>query len=172
MTITEAKQFLRDNWEDGCKCPACGQHVQLYNYKLFATSAYALILLYQLHQQRPTEEYFHIREYAEAKDGKARAPHFAELRFWGLIEKQPNDDPSKKSSGYWRITDRGVDFVRGGLKVNSRILIFNNRFQGFAANSEMINIRQALGNRFDYRELMGGPAALTAAEANNFLRSL
>jgi hypothetical protein len=154
MNIAEAKEFLKRNWEAGCKCPACGQHVQLYDYKLFATSAYSLILLYRM-DKNSDQEYFHIREYAEAQKGKARAPHFAELRFWGLIQRADNDDPAKKSSGYWKITDLGKQFVRGEIKVQSRILVYNNKFQGFSAKSESIDIHQALSNRFDYSELMG-----------------
>lgn len=153
MNIDEARDYLRKHWEDGCKCPACGQHVQLYDYKLFATSAYALILLYRL-GKNSSDKYFHISEYAESNQSKARAPHFAELRFWGLIEKAPNNDPAKKSSGYWAITDKGKQFVEGELQVQSRILVYNNKFQGYSKKSELITIKQALNNRFDYSELM------------------
>jgi hypothetical protein len=154
-TIAEAKQYLRDNWEKGCECPACGQRVQRYDYKLFATSAYALVLLYRLDKQRPNEKWFHVSEYAEANEGKIRAPHFAELRFWNLIEKRPyNDDPKKKSSGYWCITDRGRQFAERKLKVQSRILVFNNKFQGYSDKSELIDIKEAFGNVVNYQEIM------------------
>jgi len=149
-TLREAKAFLKEYWKDGVACPCCGQHVQLYNYKLFATSAHALIVLSKL-----GDEYHHISKYAEAGEGRIRAPHFAELRFWGMIEKKPNNDSTKKASGFWRITDKGREFVAGEIEVPSRILIFNNKFQGYAENSENINIRQALDNRFDYADLMG-----------------
>lgn len=154
-TLAEVKTYLRDQFSDGCDCPACGQFVKLYNYKLFATSAWALIQLYKLHEKRPNEAYFHISEYAEAGEGRIRAPHFAELRYWGLIAKMENDDPKKKSSGYWGITDLGRRFVLGKVTVQSRILLFNNQFQGFAKNAEPIKIREALDARFDYQEIMG-----------------
>lgn len=148
-TIKDAKKFLRENYYDGCECPACGQHVQLYDYKLFATSAVALMRLYNL-----GDGFHHISKFAEANDNYGRAPHFAELRFWGLVEKMPNDDPNKKSSGFWRITDKGKQFADGIIKVQSRILVYNNTFQGFSDKSEEIDIKQALGNKFDYSELM------------------
>lgn len=148
MTIEEARKYLRHNWNDGCKCPACGQHVQLYDYKLFATSAFALIELYKL-----GNGYHHISEYAEAGKNKQRAPHFAELRFWGLIEASTNNDITRKASGYWKITAKGEQFVKGEISVPSRILIFNNKFQGFSGKSTNIKISEALGNKFDYSEL-------------------
>lgn len=149
-THQEAKQYLRANFKKGCKCPTCGQRVQLYNYKLFASSAFALIRLSKL-----KGEWHHIKDFAEATATTPRAPHFAELRFWGMVEPMPlNEDPKKKSSGFWRITDKGRMFVSGMLEVQSRILVYNNNFVGFASNSELITIKQALGNQFDYEELM------------------
>lgn len=155
-SIDEAKQYLKDNWEDGCACPACGQHVQLYDYKLFATSAYALLLLYKLDKEFPREIYFHISRYAEAGEGKIRSPHFAELRFWGLIAKRDAvaKDPTKKSSGYWCITAKGKSFIEGDITVPSRILVFNNKFRGFSDKAEQIAIRKAFDNKFDYTEII------------------
>lgn len=66
----------------------------------------------------------------------------------------PNDDPKKKASGFWRITDKGKQFADGIIKVQSRILVYNNTFQGFSDKSELIGIKEALGNKFDYSELM------------------
>lgn len=156
-TIGEARKELRENWEKGINCICCGQRVQLYNYKLFASSAIALIRLYSLTRENYGHKtYFHIKDYAEAGEGRPRAHHFAELRFWGLIEKSTeNPDSAKKSSGYWKITEKGKNFVEGKLKVHSRILIFNNTFAGYAKNSELINIKDSLENKFDYTELMG-----------------
>lgn len=149
-THKEAKQYLRANFEKGCKCPTCGQRVQLYNYKLFASSAFALIRLSRL-----SDDWQHIKDFAEATDKTPRAPHFAELRFWGMVEPMPtNEDPKKKASGFWRITPKGRLFVAGLSEVQSRILVYNNNFVGFAANAELITIKQALGNEFNYEELM------------------
>lgn len=152
-TIDDAKQYLRENWKKGCNCPACGQRVQLYDYKLYATSASALVRLHRL-----GEGYHHVSKYAEAGDTYPRAPHFAELRFWGLIEPMPKDEDNtkKKSSGFWRITSKGTQFVLQEIKLHSRILVYNNKFQGYSEKSTPITIRQAFDNEFDYEELMKG----------------
>ena len=52
----------------------------------------------------------------------------------------------------WCITERGEKFVKGQLKVNKSVYVFNNKFLGF--DGELISIRQSLGNKFDYSELM------------------
>ncbi len=154
-TIQEGKQFLRDNFRQGAKCPCCGQMVKCYRYKLYATSARALIELYKLDQRNPEVGYFHVSEYAEAKNGQPRAPHFAELRFWGLIERMPHDgNPHKKSLGFWAITHKGRQFVRKEQKLWAKILVYNNTFQGFDESAGTVGIDEALGNGFDYQELM------------------
>lgn len=152
-TLTEAKQHLREEWKKGTNCPCCGQRVQLYDYKLYSTSASALVRLFKLGQG-----YHHVSKYAEAGNGYPRAPHFAELRFWDLIADMPksDNDTKKKSSGFWRITSKGIQFVLKEIEVPSRILVYNNKFQGYSEKSTSINIKQAFDNEFDYEELMGG----------------
>jgi hypothetical protein len=146
-SLKEAKRHLRANMEKGLNCPCCGQMVKLYNYKLFSTSAAALIRLYNL-----GGEYHHVREFAEANNKQARAPHFAELRHWELVQAGATDGFDNKSSGYWSITDKGEKFVQGLIKVPERILIFNNKLYGFRGVD--IDIKQALSNKFSYAELM------------------
>ena len=154
-TVKEARDYLIKGLHDGVECPVCCQHAQIYRYKLYATSAQALIRLYALTQTFPSVVYWHISNYAEAATDRPRAPHFAELRFWGLIARRENPKPGQNSAGYWCITEKGKAFVRGEISLHSRILVFNNTFQGFEDNSESISIRDALQNKFNYQELMG-----------------
>lgn len=124
----------------------------MYDYKLYASSAFALARLFRL-----GDGYHHVKQFAEATDHTPRAPHFAELRFWELVTPATdNPDPKKKSSGYWAITDKGKQFVKGQITVPSRILVFNNKFRGFSAKSVDTNFRQAFGNEFNYEEVMAG----------------
>ena len=41
----DTKRFLRANYEKGCRCPACDQHVKLYKRALSSGMARALILI-------------------------------------------------------------------------------------------------------------------------------
>lgn len=149
-TIREAKKKLRENWERGINCPCCGQMVKLYKRKLYAIQARGLIELYKLDQTE--SKYYHIRE-IEGKFRGSGGGDFAKLRYWKLIEEKPNeDDPSKRTSGMWQITDRGRDFVLGNVKVRSHMTIFDGKFQGL--EGDLITIQEALGKKFNYSELM------------------
>lgn len=149
-TLEEARQYIAEHFHTGVACPCCKQQVKLYEYRLYGTSAVALIKLYNL-TLFSYETEFHVREYAEATSTTPRASHFAELRFWGLIEKSPREEKGKKSSGYWSITEKGKQFVRAEITIPEKIKMFNNEFHGFIGGS--IDIHHALGNQFNYDEL-------------------
>jgi hypothetical protein len=76
---------------------------------------------------------------------------WAKLRFWGLIEEKPNTDKKKKSSGYWRLTDLGKQFVRGEISV-PRVKVFRDGMV-VETSEELVSITEALGEPFDYRKV-------------------
>jgi hypothetical protein len=68
----------------------------------------------------------------------------------------------KKTSGYWRITQRGVDFVHGSLRVERWMMVYNDEV--LEKSTEFVSIRECLGKEFRYDELMrGGAASLPAS---------
>ena len=150
-TLQEAKQFLRDNFEKGELCPCCGQLVKLYKINLGVGMARVLIEMYRL-TAASTEVVRWIHPISELRTVNG---DYAKLRIWGLVEEKGDDVPDdKKASGYWRITSKGMDFVNDSLTVQKKAHIFNNRCLGFSG--EQIGIKQALGTKFDYHELMKG----------------
>lgn len=150
--LKDARKYLKENFDDGSDCPCCGQFVKKYRYNLFATSAVALIDLYKL-TKKYGHNFYHVKEFAEARQGKARASHFAELRYWRLVIPMNSKTAITNSSGMWQITNEGIKFVRNQYYVPKCVLVFNNKFRGF--EGEKIDIREALGNKFNYSELMG-----------------
>ncbi len=78
---------------------------------------------------------------------------YAKLRHWGLIEKSSDaPEPDKKANGMWRITQAGVDYVKGRTTVSEIALLYNNKCWGFKGNQ--VDIKKSLGTKFDYSELM------------------
>ena len=151
-TITEAKDFLRKNWRQpgGVDCPCCRQNVFLYERQIYKTIAEQLIALYRLNQVKPG--FYHI--------GKIKVPDkpiggdFAKMRYWGLIEGEKNDDPEKRSSGNWRITQRGIDFVERRITIPQICFVYNKK--PLKLGGRPVTILDCLRkDRFRYDELMG-----------------
>ena len=147
-TIKEAKQFLTERYEEGVTCPCCKQHVKLYKRKLYSTQMHSLIRLVRFDQRVPG--YYHITKISATGHGG----DFSKLEPFGLVVQQVNEDTKKKTSGMWRPTKTGIDFVYGRVKLPAFAKIYNGKVREFA--TEMVDIRQALGEKFDYNELMNG----------------
>lgn len=145
-TIIEAKRHLRENFNTGTDCPCCGQFVKLYKRKLGSSQSRSLILLYSLNQK---SEWIHSREITKKINITG---DFAKLVYWNLILEKPKSKEDKRSSGFWKLTQRGKDFVLGNIKIPSHVFIYNASLQGFS--NEQIFIHSALGKKFSYNELM------------------
>jgi len=149
-TIGQAKAHLRDNIKKGINCPCCGQYVKMYTRKVTSAMAYGLILLVK----SKSEDYFHIENYLKEQNCPSSVRgDISKLRYFKLIKKLEGirDDGSKRV-GYYKVTERGKDFVRGLITVPESVMIFNKKTYGFSENH--INIHQALKNKFNYNELM------------------
>lgn len=127
-------------------CPCCDQTVKLYKRTINSTTAYDLI---HFEKRVADGEYMHIKHINTSAAGGG---DFAKLRLWGLIEEKFNESTGKRSSGYWRITQKGRDFVNAKVMVRKYALIYNGKFLGF--DGGMVTIKDSLGKHFDYAELM------------------
>jgi hypothetical protein len=147
--IDEAKIYLRNNWEKGCHCPCCGQRVQKYKFKFNSGMARLMI------EFRKADEWIHVNDYFKNIGINCNAYNYGKLKFWGLIEKMEKDPGiDKNSSGFWRITKLGRDFVDGNSTIPSHVYFFNNKVIGFSTSRA--TIIETLGKRFSYWELMRG----------------
>lgn len=108
--------------------------------------AYGLILFVKLGH---CTEWTHIEDFFKKQNiSSSIRGDFSKLRFWGLIEAHPDQD------GYYRITHKGVEFVFMRAKVESNVLIFNNKCYGLKGDYK--DIKDCLKKRFQYELLMNG----------------
>ena len=146
-TIIDSKKYLRKNYVHGVSCPSCGQLVKLYKRKLNSGMARVLVELY-LNKDNGA---MHVKEYL--RTNKLKNNHdWTLLSYWGLITTVVEDINRSKESGYWNITLKGIQFVEDKINVHKHVLIYNKRFTGFSP--DYISIYEALGDHFDYKELM------------------
>jgi len=155
QTIREAKVFLRENYGKGTNCPCCNQFVKLYKRSFNTGMAVSLIYIRNITNQRKTVGWFNIqKEFAGRYKCNANQMDYIQLHRWGMIEPKPNSlDPTKKDSGLWRITAKGIKFVYGFHTVQQYASVYDNKTIEFTG--KFINIEEALKNKFDYKELMG-----------------
>lgn len=150
MPLREARDVLRELVEDGHECPLCRQFAKVYRRRVHATMARELIHFYR----RAGLEWFDLPLLAGEISGKRRAytGDSAKLRYWGLMEENDARREDGGRAGWWRVTRRGVDWVTCRLLIPKYARIYDGRCLGYAG--EPVSIEDALGERFDYRELM------------------
>lgn len=155
-SLEEAKNWLRERFEDGAKCPCCNQFVKLYKRKLNSSMAHALILIYKFFENNQ-DEWLHVPSYLSRVSSSAtvRGGDWSKLRYWGLIEaeKATRDDGSERV-GTYRMTERGKEFILSQIRVPRHVYLYNQS-PVFRADEETVSIREALGDKFNYAELMG-----------------
>lgn len=134
--------------EKGTRCPHCTQFAKIYERTINCAMARDLITFYNFGVRGA----FH--QLTTVLGGK-HPGDFAKLVHWGLIEEKPQESTVTKTSGFWRITPAGEEFVRGELRVHSHVRLYDAKPLGLIGS--LITIRDALGRKFNYEELMGRP---------------
>lgn len=127
-------------------CPCCGQHVKLYKRIVDSTIARQLIKLYQ---KNGKNEYVHV---SQLIINGTSVCDMSRARFWGLITEQENKNEDKRSSGYWMLTERGLNFVERRVKIPRYKMMYNKTV--IDTRGEYVSIDECLGKKFSYKELM------------------
>lgn len=160
-TLLECQEYNNKNVENGVTCPCCDRYMKLYKRSYSSGMAVFMLGLYRLTKKisfMGTEEYFHYVDVLKHL-GINSGGDYAKNVFWGLIEPKADDkeeleDLGTKSSGMFKITDIGIDFVLSKIKIPKKVHLLLNEVEGF--DQEKIGIEDALGNKFDYFDLMKG----------------
>jgi hypothetical protein len=152
MTLREARDRLRELVDEGHACPCCAQFAKKYKRKLPSASAKVLIAVYR---ENGHGEYVFLPDLLDRMTGTAHQGGYGTLsHHWGLLEQMPGARPDgSKRVGWWRLTDLGKRFVLREVRVPQYANIYADRCLGFHGNR--ITIEDALGTKFNYRELMG-----------------
>lgn len=148
--LGDARDYVEEHLDAGVTCPCCTQRAQCYKRKLNASTARILIEMLRLSGTGQKRAWVNIPRLGLGRADEAKA------RYWGLIEPMPGvrGDGSTRT-GWWRLTDRGVAFVRGATSVPKYVYLYNGRMVG-QSDGEKVTITDVLGTKFNYAELMAG----------------
>jgi len=155
MTVAEARKILREKARepDGCICCVCKQNVKVYRRKFNRTMAKFLVEMYKVDEEGIG--WLHVASSDRILQITRGAGDFAKSRYWDLIEQRFDLVGGKKvGSGDWRITQKGREFVEGKITIEKYAFVYNKHCLGFS-EGEPLSIRQALGEKYDYEEMMG-----------------
>lgn len=150
VVVADAWSEFDETWADGTDCPCCGQWVQVYERRIYGPVA--VFLLWLVGASGRGSEWVHVNE-APVLQGRRGGGDKDKLKLFGLAEDQRSEDASKRSSGLWKPTPRGIRFASGEIEVPKYAYVFNKEVRGFS--DETVSIQEALGKKYDYREVRG-----------------
>ena len=130
----------------GTTCPCCGKHGQIYRRKFNSVMARSLIILYKA---GPNFEWINLIHEAAKTHGQVIGD-YGKLEWWGLAEREESDDGV--ATGRYRLTQKGLDFLFNRIEITSHAREYRSNVREFIGGK--INIRKAIGDHFDYHELM------------------
>ena len=148
-TLQDARAWLREQRQEGVRCPCCTQLAKIYKRPINAGMAVSIIKMYRSSRL----QYQHI---PTTVGGKSREE--GKLRYWRLIEEElevRREDGGR--AGWWRVTPKGEQWIHNQILVPKYAYIFDARL--LELGGPPTSIRTALGTKFNYEELMG-PAFL------------
>lgn len=136
--------------DDGIICPCCHQHAKRYRRSL--NSGMAATLCWMVAEYRSNgNTWIDVPRLMPRHVAANR--EFPRLEYWGLIRQQQNTDTRKRCSGSWMPTPDGEAFADGRTTVPAAAIVFNGNCE--ALIGEPVSIRDCLGTKFNYAELMG-----------------
>lgn len=145
VEVLRAENQRNRETPEGAKCPVCDQFCKIYKRRIYGQMVAGLVRLYRLTQQRQNsdDKYFHVKDLLGYNGGD-----FAKLRYWDLIRECPNRD------GFWAITKSGEAFLKGEIGLPKHVRLYNDSFYGFVDPDDKVFVRDILGEKFNYDELM------------------
>lgn len=146
-TLKQAKAWLWSRLRAGemVNCPCCGRTCKIYERKLNSNMARFLIDLvykWRLEGKKPIHK---DRLVWKGYDYSCAA-------WWGLVETFESETREKRMSGFYVPTEKGIAFAAGRITVPRTVTHFNREILSYS--DERIDIRAALGSKFNYQELM------------------
>ena len=147
MPLSEARQIVLEERfsKDGIGCPCCLTLAKVYQRRIHGTMARTLITMYR---HGGADGYVHT---ASLPGDTHEA---SQLSWWHLIEEEKIRRPDGGRAGWWRITHIGVNWVLARSYIPKYARIYDSEVLDLTG--EPVTIQDALGKRFNYRELMEG----------------
>ncbi len=125
-----------DQTNQTAECPHCGAAMKEWHHTLSVGLVICLIKAIKFVKNRNINK-FHLRDLELTQN---EYNNFQKLRFHGLIAHADKDNIK---SGYWLITTRGGQFLRGEVSVPKRVKTYRNQVIGH--DTELVHISKFRG---------------------------
>lgn len=147
--------------EKDCKCPHCGASMLVHKHNLSKGVVKSLVKMKQA-IFKFNRNSIHLEEIG--LNTSSQFNNFQKLRYFGLIAKYEEPKSKKNLAGYWLLTKRGNQFLKGEIAVSRSVYTFRNKIvdrdqvklmiSEILSDPEIPEWQERLDFPFDYADLM------------------
>ena len=141
-SLAAAQDLVLQKREKGVDCPCCGQYVKVYKRKLNVNMVNFLASLVKTYQ--------YTQDWVSYRKCKFRGRDYSYLTCWGLAFTGRDVSGKRRTTGLWKPTQKGIDFVQGTIKVPTHVFLLDNEVQGFSSSLTFLSDVDG----FNFHELM------------------
>jgi hypothetical protein len=153
--VTALTREISDALNRGYKVrdPLNGKPVQIYRHSIFRAQVRTLERLRDLTRETGGT-YIHVKHFA----GGRRDGAFAKLALWGLIKSQSDAKLHDREAcdGKWMITERGVNFLDGTLRVPRRVAVLLGVRLDYVDTTDLVGVNDITDDFDKEAHLAGG----------------
>lgn len=144
-SLEAAQAWLRERLGAGAHCPCCGQFSKIYAERPRAGASRAMVTMYNYVRL----DWIHVPSTEQlGREGGA----IARMRYWGLLEESTEKRADGGNAGWWRVTPKGLAWMRGEITVPKFAILYNARCYGLYGPAT--SFEDAIDAPFDLAELM------------------
>lgn len=163
MERNEVEAVLRGEWKATIKhagghCPVCDRWGKINSIRLRGIMVKTMHWLHHV----GNGDWVYVPGSAPRFVTKSYA--FASLKHWGLVEqryappltleeRKAGITRDTRTSGMWRLTPLGYDFIFNGLSVPKTVFVYNDTRVGASDNE--VTARECAHEKFNYDAMMG-----------------
>lgn len=139
---------LIELFRKGSNCPECERYGKIYKRDININLINVLFYIYsETERNMPSDGWIILSNELEVISNRCGTKEYSKLRFWNLIEFKI------ENKGIWRITEHGIMFVQGKVRIPKTAEIFGNKLIGL--EGELVSVSDIMKKNIDYEKLMG-----------------
>jgi hypothetical protein len=147
-TVREAREYVKLHAQAGLRCPCCNRINKIYKYNIVSTMVQALA--WACRQSDPLVNNGWVDFPETGSRDKQRFRNHPKLQYWGLLERRKDKKKGEVSSGLWRPTVFGREFMAGRTQLAQFAYVYNNRV--LSMSKERVDIEACRGH-FDLSQV-------------------
>lgn len=148
----------------GTICRACTRHMNRQPTPMNWTHGVMIIAMFKHFHRYPSLRWVHFDTIWQRYPKSRHCLNYSYFKYWDLAEACPSESTKKRHSGFWSITEKGVQFAKREIQL-PRYALVEPVANVTGYDGELVGIQDVLGKEHDWAKEMGRAVEFASGEA-------